>query len=70
MDYIFMEVHKMIKFNQNASLKPYIDLNTMEKRWKMSDNIEKLNLSQQKEEGIIFYQNQIIMLQSFLQKIC
>ena len=30
---------------------------------------ERLNLSQQKEEGIILYQNQIIILQSFLQKM-
>ena len=32
-------------------------------------NIEVLNLSQQKEEGIIQYQRQIIILESFSQKI-
>ena len=25
---VFKKVHKMIKFNQNAWLKPYIDINT------------------------------------------
>ena len=41
----------------------------LEKLWKMGENIETLILSQQNEEGIIKYQNQIIILQSFSQKI-
>ena len=40
------------------------------KLWKMRERMEILNLSQQKEEGIIQYQNQIIILQSVSQKIC
>ena len=32
-------------------------------------NIEILNLSEQKEQGIIQWQNQIIILQSFSQKV-
>ena len=39
------------------------------KTWTIWENIEKLNLSQQKEEETIWYQNQIIVLQSFLQKM-
>ena len=41
----------------------------LEKLWKMLENIEILNLSQQKEEETIWCQNQIIILQSFSQKI-
>ena len=36
---------------------------------KMRENIEIFNLSQQKEEQIIWCQNQIIILQRFSQKI-
>ena len=83
--------HRIIKCNQNAWLKPYIDMNTglrkkakidfeidffkmmnkaaFGKLWKMLENIEILNLSQQKEEETISFQNQIIILQSFLQEI-
>ena len=39
------------------------------KLWKMWEKIEILNLSQEKEEGIIYYQNQIVVLRSFSQKI-
>ena len=39
------------------------------KLWKMWENIEILNLSQQKEEVTIWCQNQIIILQSFTQNI-
>ena len=37
----------------------------LEKLWKISENIETLNLSQQKEEESIWCQNPIIILQSF-----
>ena len=37
----------------------------MGKLWKTMENIEILNLSQQKEEGFSQYQNQIMELQSF-----
>ena len=37
----------------------------LEKRWKMSENMDILNLSQQKEEETIRHQNQIIIIQSF-----
>ena len=40
----------------------------LEKLSKMQENIKILNLSQEKEEGTIWYQNQIIILQSFSQK--
>ena len=39
------------------------------KTMKMGENIEMLNLSQQKIEEIIWCQNQIIILQSFSQSI-
>ena len=41
----------------------------LEKLWKMWGNIETFNFPQQKEEGIIKYQNQIIILQNFLKEI-
>ena len=41
----------------------------LQKLWKIWENIEILNLSQQKEEETIWCQNQTIMLQSFSQKI-
>ena len=37
----------------------------LEKLWKMRENKEILNLSQQKEGETIWCQNQIIILQSF-----
>ena len=40
----------------------------LEKPWKMWENIEIQNLSQQKEEETIWCQNQIIIVQSFSQK--
>ena len=40
-----------------------------EKLWKMRENIEILNSSQQKEEETIWFQNQITILQNFSQKI-
>ena len=40
-----------------------------EKLWKMRENIEILNLSQQKEEETLWCQNQIIILRPFKQKI-
>ena len=88
---VLKKVHTMIKFNESAWLKPYIDINTdlrkkqemilknnflswwviqcLEKLWKMRENIKILNLPQQKEEGTIWYQNQIIIIQSFSQNI-
>ena len=41
----------------------------MEKLWKIEENIEVLNLSQQKKEEILLCQNQIIIMQSFSKKI-
>ena len=41
----------------------------LEKLWKMLENTEILNLSQQKEEESIWYQNQMIIIQGFSQKI-
>ena len=38
-----------------------------EKLWKLRGKIKILNLSQQKEEETIWFQNQIIILQSFSQ---
>ena len=40
-----------------------------EKQQKIRENIETLNLSQQKEKGTIQYLKQIIILQSFSQNI-
>ena len=40
----------------------------LEKLWKVRENIEILNLSQQKEEGAIWRKNQIITLQIFHRK--
>ena len=42
----------------------------LEKLWKILENIEKLNLPQQKEEETIWCQNQIITIDSFSQKLC
>ena len=39
-------------------------------KWKMRVNIEIIDLSLKKEEETVWCQNQIIMLQSFSQKIC
>ena len=76
---VLKNVHRIIKFNQNACLKPYINRNTdignkqkmilkktflswwimqfLGKLSKRYENMEILNLPQQKEEGIIWYQN-------------
>ena len=60
---VFKEVHKVIKFNQNASLKLYkYFFKTMNnavfgKTMKTLEDIEVLNLSQQKEVETIQYQN-------------
>ena len=39
------------------------------KIWNMCKNIEKLKLSKHKEEQTIWCQNQVIILQSFYQKL-
>ena len=39
-----------------------------EKLWKMWENIEILNLSQQKEEWTTWFQNQIIIVKNFSHK--
>ena len=55
---VLKKVNKVIKFNQNSWLKPYVDMNIdlkqfLESLWKMCENVEMLNLSQQEEERII-----------------
>ena len=40
----------------------------LEKLWKIWENIEMLNKSQQKQEGFIYYHNQIITGQIFSNK--
>ena len=42
----------------------------LEKLWKILEDIEILNLPQQKEEETIWCQNQIIIIDSFSQKLC
>ena len=76
---VLKNVRRVIEFNQNAWLKPYIDINTNlrkkakddfekhfklmkyavsgKKPWKMLKNTEISNLSQQKGEEVIWYQN-------------
>ena len=75
---VLKKVHRVIKFNQNALLKPYIDMNTdirikNKKLWKNYGKCEKklemLNLSQHKLEETILCQNRIIMLQRLLQNV-
>ena len=38
--------------------------------WRMLENIEILNIKQQKGKEVISFQNQMIILQSFSYKIC
>ena len=41
---VLKKVHRLIKFNQNVSLKPYTDINT-DLRVKAKNNFEKVFLS-------------------------
>ena len=72
---VLKKVHRVIKFDQNAWIKAYIDMKTdlrkvakynlekylfkswimqfLEKPWEMWENIEMLNSSQEKKQGII-----------------
>ena len=64
---VLKKVHRMIKFNQNTWLKPEKNrkmilkkisvswwiMQVLQKLWKIRENIEISNLSQQKEERII-----------------
>ena len=60
---ILKKVHTVIKFNQKAWLKPYIDMRKtfsswwitqfLEKLWKIWEDREILNLWQQKKEEIV-----------------
>ena len=56
----FEKVHNVIKFNQNAWLYPYFDMNT--------DLRKKKKAILKKYSFFLSYQNQIIIIQSFSQK--
>ena len=39
---ILKKVHRIIKFNQKAWLKPYIDIYILKKEWKQKINLKKI----------------------------
>ena len=62
------DLEKKKKMILQKTLLSWWSMQSFKKLWKMWENIEMLNLSQQKEEVPIWCQNQIIILQSFSQK--
>ena len=65
-----IDLHKRGKNDFEFLFFKLMDNTGLEKKLKMWENIEISDLSQQKEEETAWCQNQIIILQSLLQKIC
>ena len=60
--------HKVVKFNQNTLLKPHIDMNNLKFQTLIFKKLMN-NAVLGKTMKLIYYQNQIIILLSFSQKI-